>query len=103
MPTCVYVLTRVPAALSVPFCLTWCLTAFRFVRRVRGCPVNRGVVSRMTPVCLSAFFLYLFIYLAKWNNWIDLRVADVIQLPAQGQVCKLYMSKSHTISHRNKG
>lgn len=48
-------------------------------------------------------YIYLFIYLLKWNNWIDLQVTDVIQLPAQGQVWKLYMSKSHTISHRNKG
>lgn len=62
-----------------------------------GCTDNQGIVVNDTGLLLH--FLYIFIYLAQWNNWIDLQVTDAIQLPAQGQVCKLYMSKSHTISH----
>lgn len=84
---CVYVLTRVHAALSMSSCLTCSLTSF-------VCPPCTWIYP-LVRVCFEwrlyvSVYTYLFIYLHKCNNWIDLSVTDVIQLPAQGQVYKLY-------------
>lgn len=59
LSTCVYVLTRVPAAPSLSSCLTRCLTAF--IHLYVNLSLSEGSVVNDTR--LSVFFSHFFIYL----------------------------------------
>lgn len=77
--------SRVPAALPVSSRLTRCLCVRLPVR------ASHQSMREWCPSCLQVFS---FIFLPKCNNWIDLWVADIIQLPAQGRVSEFYMDKT---------